>query len=255
MDIRKTAIVTGGAGGIGAPICRRLAELGHNLAIVDRDANAAQELVLEITRERVEGQIKFFGCDLMRAPEIADTFHAICAALGFPGILIHAASMRNEFVTLDQVEEQAWDEIFTVNLKSLYLLAQLMLPGMRERHFGRIVSVASVKGLQGSARSAPYSASMHALIGLTRSLAAEWGRAGIAISAVCPGFVDARLKEEEEPVKGYRRRILRRTPMGRILKVEEIASAVCFLADESNQAANGTILVVDGGLTADLGVI
>jgi 3-oxoacyl-[acyl-carrier protein] reductase len=168
---------------------------------------------------------------------------------GDPSVLVNNAGYGGPFHTLDQVSDDNWDRVFHTNVRAAFWLCRALLPGMRAAGFGRIINIASVEGLAGAAGSANYIASKHALIGYTRAIAVEWGRFGITCNAICPGFVDTGMSAGFDAAQ-----LGQRIPAGRLGTADEIARVAAFLAAEESGYLNGSVLAVDGGLLADLGI-
>ncbi len=164
-------------------------------------------------------------------------------------MLVNCAGVGGPFHRIDEVAPAEWDRIFAVNVRGPWLLCRRLLPAMAARGRGRVINIASVQGLRGAARSSTYVASKHALVGLTRALALEWGARGVTVNAVCPGYVATAmgLRPEVDPGAAAAQA---RIPAGRQAEPGEIAGAVAFLAGDDAVYVNGAVLVVDGGLSA-----
>jgi 3-oxoacyl-[acyl-carrier protein] reductase len=246
----RVALVAG-AGGIGAAVCDALANAATVVAldIVEDRAEAAARRV----RER-GGNAKAVRCDVSDPSDVDACLAVIERDLGVPSILVHAAGFGGPFRSVDEVPVDEWDRIIGTNLRSAFLLSKWHLPRMRARGFGRIVFIASVQGLHGARLSSAYVASKHGLVGFARALAAEWGEFGITCNAVCPGYVDTAMGAQPEARPGHLERILERTPSKRIAEPSEVASMVLYLVSDAARHVNGAALVIDGGITADIGI-
>ncbi len=156
--------------------------------------------------------------------------------------------MPAESTTLEQ-----WQRVMSVNLQGPFLLCKHLGPQMLERGSGSIVNVASIAGLAGVSHRAAYNASKHGLIGLTRTLAAEWGGRGVRVNAVCPGWIKTEMDAKDQRRGVYTDRdIVDRVPMARFASAEDVAAAIAYLADpDASGFVNGISLPVDGGWTAD----
>jgi NAD(P)-dependent dehydrogenase (short-subunit alcohol dehydrogenase family) len=154
----------------------------------------------------------------------------------------------------EQTTAEQWRRVLEVNLTGPFLLSRAIGPAMLEAGNGSIVNIASIAGLGGVADRAAYNASKHGLVGLTRTLAAEWGGRGVRVNAVCPGWVKTEMDEADQASGGYTDAdITGRVPMGRFAAADDIAAAVAFLADPGASGfVNGAALPVDGGWTADI---
>lgn len=247
----RVALVTGGGRGIGAAICRHLAQTGYKIAVLDLDPTEAARVADGIAHE---GAIALpVAGDVSKRGEVQAALAQTQASLGPIDVLVNNAGVGGPFHRIDEVADDEWDWIMTTNVKSVFYLCRELLPQMRRRGFGRIINIASTQGTLGAARSSTYVASKHAVVGYTRSIAAEWGAHGITCNAVCPGYVDTQMGVQAA-VPDHLNRVLSATPVGRIASPEEIARVVTFLAHDASGYINGAIWLVDGGITAHVGL-
>jgi NAD(P)-dependent dehydrogenase (short-subunit alcohol dehydrogenase family) len=174
------------------------------------------------------------------------------AEFGRVDVLVNNAGI-SQITPAEETTLADWRRVLEVNLTGPFLTSREFGKEMLRRGEGSIVNISSVAGLLGIADRAAYNASKHALIGLTRTLAAEWGGRGVRVNAVCPGWVKTEMDEEDQAGGGYTDEDIKgRTPMGRFAKPEDIAQAVAFLADaEQSGYVNGHTLSVDGGWFSD----
>jgi NAD(P)-dependent dehydrogenase (short-subunit alcohol dehydrogenase family) len=151
-------------------------------------------------------------------------------------------------------DEATFEKVMDVNVKGTFLLSKAALPGMIARKAGVIVNTASIAGVRGIPQRAAYTASKHAIVGLTRAMALDHVRDGIRVNCVCPGTVDTpwvgRLLAQAADPSAARAALVARQPMGRLGRAEEMAAAILFLAGEESSFTTGTALLVDGGFTA-----
>ena len=241
--MEKIALVTGSSRGIGRAIAAQLARSGWAVCInyIER-RDCAEELAAQLTAE---------GCRVMvRQADVADMAAAeamvrdIEATFGPVSLLVNNAGIAGQCLFQD-VTPELWHRYFGVNVDGSYHTIHAVLPHMLHEHEGCIINISSIWGLRGASCEATYSATKHALIGLTRSLAAELGPTGIRVNCVAPGVIrtdmlDA-LPAEALPM------LAQDTPMGRLGTPEDIAHAVAFLADEKASFITGQVLTSDGG--------
>jgi NAD(P)-dependent dehydrogenase (short-subunit alcohol dehydrogenase family) len=238
----KTALVTGGNKGIGRACAQRLATDGHRVLITGRDRDALDRVAAEIPG--VE-PLAFDVTD-EQAWTVVDTDVDILVANA--GIA-HSAPLHKTTV-------EEWRRIYEVNATGVFLACRALLPGMRERGWGRIVAVASVASHRGVRYGTAYAASKHAVLGLVRSIAVEVAGTGVTANSVCPGFVAtdmtdrsvARIVETTGRGKNEARAAIENMqPLGRLVEPAEVADAVAFLAGEAAAAINGQSVILDGG--------
>jgi NAD(P)-dependent dehydrogenase (short-subunit alcohol dehydrogenase family) len=244
----KVAVVTGAAQGIGRRTAEVLAEAGYALLLMDLQGCAA-------TRRAVAG----FGAeceevlgDVSDEAVVARAAEAARRRWGRVDVLVNNAGIS--FIQpAEQVEGRAFLRVLEVNLLAPFLLAKAFGGMMLEQRSGSIVNVASIAGLVGIADRSAYNASKHGLIGLTRTLAAEWGGRGVRVNAVCPGWVKTEMDVTDQAGGGYTDADIEGVnPMGRFAAPEDIARAILFLADGGQSGfINGQALAVDGGWTTD----
>ncbi len=245
------ALVTGAARGIGLAITRKLLMDGFRVAAIDLDP---KPLI------RIKNQHLFpYACDVGVSEQVTHTCQSILREHGTPWALVNNAGWGGPFHLLTEVSDEEWTRIFDINVRSVFLLSRELLPAMAQAKGGRIVNIASIQGLTGAERSSTYSASKHAMIGYTRSIAAEWGPLGITCNAICPGYVDTAQGARDEHSRNFQAKVVARTPTRRILKPEEIASWATALVQrpapgDPGLATNGSIITVDGGIMAETGI-
>jgi NAD(P)-dependent dehydrogenase (short-subunit alcohol dehydrogenase family) len=240
MNPAPVAVVTGAAQGIGLRIAETLSTLGYDLALLDRQPvtgfDGALSAVGDVTDEE---SVSAF------AAEVDSRFGRVDVLVNNAGI---ACISPAEHTPLP-----VWRQVIDVNLTGPFLLCRAFGRTMLAQHAGSIVNIASVAGLFGVADRAAYNASKHGLIGLTRTLAAEWGGRGVRVNAVCPGWVKTPMDDASQGEGAYGDAdITDHVPLGRFATPDDVAQAVAFLADPARSAfVNGVALSVDGGWAAD----
>lgn len=250
----KTALITGGAGGIGRATALLFAREGAGVVIVDLNREAGEQVAREISS--VGGRAIFERADVTRA---ADCQHAVQRTVHeFGGIHIlfnNAGIIRRASVA--EISEEDWDAVMAVNVKSVFLMSREVIPVMSVAKGGSIINAASGWGLAGGPRAAAYCASKGAVVMLTKAMAIDHGRQNIRVNCICPGDTDtAMLRNEAHQLGEAEDRFLSdsaRRPLGRVGKPEEIAQAALYLASDAASFVTGTALVVDGGGLAGSG--
>lgn len=243
VEITGVAIITGAAQGIGRATVHRLVRAGAQVLACDMNADALEEARSSSEHpERVRTLVQNITHD--DAPSAA--LSAALEAFGRVDWLVNNAGIGNAKAT-DETSDAEWDRFLDVNLRAAFRYTRAVLPKLQAER-GAIVHVASIFGILGNPRSAPYAASKAALIGLTRQMAADYGPRGIRINAVAPGVIPTQLSQERlRNDEYYRRLVAGPTPFYRLGKPEDVANAVWFLCSDEAAFINGHTLVVDGG--------
>jgi len=247
-DSNKTAVITGAAQGIGRRTAELLAENGYAVALAD--LRSTSEIARGL-REKGLAALDFQG-DISDEDTVADLACRVERELGPIDLLVNNAGVSCISPAAETTAQQ-FRRVLEINLVAPFMLAKTIGGKMIARHRGAIVNVASIAGLLGIADRVAYNASKHGLVGLTRTLAAEWGGRGVRVNAVCPGWVKTEMDVADQSSGGYTDEdIINRVPMARFASTTDIAEAILFLADERKSGfVNGHTLVVDGGWTAD----
>ncbi|HEY2603876.1 MAG TPA: SDR family oxidoreductase [Thermoleophilaceae bacterium] len=241
----RIALVTGGAGGIGAATCRRLGAEGARVAVTDMNAAGAKDVAGELNGMSYE-------LDVRDGKSIAAAVRAAEEELGPIDILVNNAGY-DEFGFFVNTDEAMWDRVLGVNLRGVIAVTHAVLPGMQERRGGRIVNVASEAGRVGSSGSGIYSAAKAGVIGFTKAIARESARYGVTCNAVAPGPIETPLLMQAPQVLGDVGQKLVDTMVGstvlrRLGQPDEVAAAITFLASDDASFVTGQALGVSGGL-------
>jgi NAD(P)-dependent dehydrogenase (short-subunit alcohol dehydrogenase family) len=244
----RHALVTGGGSGIGAAIATTLVRAGASVTICGRRLEALQDVAA------AAANIRPVVADVTDEASVAKLYGQ--AEVNGPIDIVVANAGGAESAPVHKTSLELWNRTLNVNLTGAFLSVRPALAGMRERRWGRIVFVASTGGLKGYAYVAPYVAAKHGVIGLMRTLALEAATAGITVNAVCPGFTETPLidraletivaKTDRSPAEA-RGELAKANPQGRLVKPEEVADAILWLASPGSASINGQAIVVAGG--------
>jgi NAD(P)-dependent dehydrogenase (short-subunit alcohol dehydrogenase family) len=247
-DEKSVAVITGSAQGIGRRTAELLAERGFRLALID--LRVPNETIRAVEKRGSEA-IAFAGD--VASDDIVERFAGdVFDHYGRADVLVNNAGI-SLISPAEKTSAQDYRRVLEVNLVAPFLLAKVFGAKMLESGRGSIINVASVAGLLAVADRAAYNASKHGLIGLTRTLAAEWGGRGVRVNAVCPGWVKTEMDAADQARGTYvDADITRRVPMARFATPDDVAHAIAFLADDKESAfVNGHALSVDGGWASD----
>jgi NAD(P)-dependent dehydrogenase (short-subunit alcohol dehydrogenase family) len=248
QPIKRVAVITGAAQGIGRRTAEVLAGYGYDLVL--NDLRPAKETAAAI--EKSGGTCFEVLGDISRESEVQRIAESVQERYGRADVLVNNAGI-SFICPAEDLATKDWQKVLDVNLTGPFLLCRHFGKRMLEQGQGSIVNVSSIAGLAGIADRAAYNASKHGLIGLTRTLAAEWGGRGVRSNAVCPGWVKTEMDVADQAAGSYSDAdIENRVPMGRFASAHDIAEAIAFLADPKKSAfVNGQTLAVDGGWLAD----
>lgn len=248
----KIALVTGGSRGIGRAISLALAGAGAAVAVAARSKDRVHAVAQECSQ--LGAKASPLEMDVTSLDAVRAGVQKIESELGPVEILVNNAGIGFS-AKFTEIELEFWEQHLRVNLTGAYLVSRAVLPGMLARRWGRIINIASTAGLKGIPYVAPYVASKHGLVGLTRSLALEVAKQGITVNAICPGFVNTDLTRESA------KRIVERTgrsfedavqsladfsPLRRLVEPEEVASLALYLASDEAHGITGHALVLGG---------
>jgi NAD(P)-dependent dehydrogenase (short-subunit alcohol dehydrogenase family) len=244
----KVALITGAASGIGRATAQLFAREGASIAIADLNATAAKTLTEEIAS--TGHRAIFEPTDVTSEPDCRRIVERTLNEFGRIDILFNNAGIIRRATVID-LNEQDWDRVMAVNVKSIFLMSKHVIPVMEKAGGGSIINTASGWGLAGGAKAAVYCASKGAVVLLTKAMAIDHGPQKIRVNCICPGDTDTAMLRTEaqqlgEPGDNFLKEAAHR-PLGRVGKPEEIAQAALYLASDASSFVTGTALVVDGG--------
>ena len=245
----RVAIVTGAGSGMGRATAHLFAEQGASVAVVDVVGDRVLEVVDEIKQAGVTGRAEGFTADLGDRSVIPGLVESVVDTFGPVDILVNNAGMSFPSPIDSPTFEDAWDRSFAVNLTAQAFLIRACLPHLKRNADGRIVNIASTEGLGASAMMAPYTASKHGVVGLTRSLAVELGATGVTVNCICPGPIKTGMTApipDDAKTKFARRRV----PLRRYGEPSEVANITLSLVLPASSYLNGAVIPVDGGMLA-----
>lgn len=240
----KVAVVTGSSRGIGAAIAMRLAAQGAKVMVNHRSSAAGAAEVVSAIKQN-GGEAIVVQADVSQFEEAERLINATIDTYGQIDILVNNAGTTRDMLIM-KMKPEDWELVLRTNLFSAYNCSKAVTRPMMKKRSGRIINITSVVGLAGQAGQTNYAASKAGLIGFTKALAKELGSRNITVNAIAPGFIPTALTEvlPEEMVQAS----IANTPLGRLGTVEDVASAVVFLASEEASFITGQVLTVDGGL-------
>jgi len=247
----KISLVTGAAAGIGQAIAEVFARAGAFVYVADRDAKGGAETAMRI--KAAEGAADFLPLDISREEECERAGRHVLTAHGRIDVLVNNAGIGH-VGTLLQTTGEDLDRLYAVNVRGMFNLTKVFLPGMIERQAGNIINLASIGGIVAVRDRLAYCTTKFAVVGFTKSLALDHATQGIRANSICPGrvetpFVTARLKEYPDPEQAYRE-MASTQAIGRMARPEEIAAAALYLASDESAFVTGSELIIDGGWSA-----
>lgn len=241
-DNKKTALVTGGAKGIGEAICRALAENGYNIAVnYNTSENKAQSLKTQLSAIT---DVEIFKADVSDSEQVNSMFQAVEKRFGGVDLLVNNAGVSQQVLFTD-ITDEMWQKMIGVNLTGAFNCCRRALPYMINKKQGNIISITSIWGQVGASVEVHYSAAKAGLIGLTKALAKEVGLSGIRVNAVAPGVVltDMMAQFTDDDINVLKDE----TPLNDLGSVQDVADAVCYLASDKSRFVTGQVLSVNGG--------
>ena len=251
----KTALVTGSTSGIGLGIAKALAEQGANIMMNgfgEKDAAMAQVKAFGV-------EVDYHGADMSKPAEIEAMMQATEKRFGAVDILVNNAGIQH-VANVEDVPVDRWDAIIAINLSSAFHTTRMAMPGMKQRNWGRIINLASVHGLVGSAQKSAYVAAKHGIVGLTKVTALETAQTGVTCNAICPGWVltplvqkqvDARAEKDQVNNEEAKKRLLsEKQPSGEFVTPEQLAALAVFFCSPAATQIRGVAWNMDGGWAA-----
>jgi NAD(P)-dependent dehydrogenase (short-subunit alcohol dehydrogenase family) len=247
----RVALVTGGGRGIGRAVALALARAGANVAVAARSVPEIEAVAAEIAA--LGRRTHFFPLDVSDRALIARAPRVVAEKLGPIDILVNNAGIHAT-APVQRTDDATWDALLAVDLTAPFLLTRACLPAMYERHWGRVINVASVAGRIGIKYGCAYAAAKHGLIGFTRSLALEGAKKGVTANAICPSWTETRMMDDAveaisvatgRTARQAREAILASNPIGRAALPEEVADLAVYLA--CSPVVTGQAVHVDGG--------
>ena len=238
----KVAVVTGGSRGIGKAIAEKFAAEGASVAILYSSNSASAEAVVEEIRN-AGGTAKAYQCHVENSDEVGKTIDEVVNDLGKIDILVNNAGITRDKLLM-MMKEEDFDDVISVNLKGAYNTMRKVCPMLARQRWGRVINLSSIAGINGNAGQVNYSASKAGLIGMTKSAAREFAGRGITVNAIAPGFVETDMTEKFASDEN----VMKRIPVGRMGRPDEIASLALFLASDAAAYITGEVIRIDGGL-------
>lgn len=243
----KKVLITGGTAGIGKEIALSFAKQGAHVAIFGTNEERAKQVVSEMQQARVSDQQQFnyFIVDIASKAAVDAVIATVLAQFGKVDVLVNNAGITRDTLLMKMSEED-WDQVLSVNLKSVYNTCQALARTMIKARGGKIINISSVVGLTGNAGQVNYAASKSGMIGFTKAFAQEVASRNICVNCVAPGYIETKMTEvlSEEQKKAIAQKI----PMNRLGHTQDIAHAVLFLASHLSDYITGQVLTVDGGM-------
>ncbi len=245
----KVALITGAAAGMGLAIARLFAKEGAKLLLCDLDEERVRALQHSIESEGAEALA--VRCDMAEAKEVEQLVQLCIDTFGSIDVLVNNAGIMDDFFPVDRVPPETWKKVIDVNLNGPFHTMRLVLPEMLSRKSGSIINIGSIGSHQGARAGAAYTASKHALLGLTQNTAFLYAKDGIRCNLIAPGGVNTEigLKMKPDPL-GYERIMPGAANMPRMGEATEIAQIALFLASEASSLVNGATITADAGWTA-----
>jgi len=240
--VPRICLVTGGTGGIGSEICKRLAKAGHVVATTYRNEEKAKNWKAEMAQQGFTFHI--YKCDVSDFEDSQRVVKAVVADLGPITVLVNSAGITRD-TTLRKMSHDQWRDVISNNLDSVFNITRPVLDYMLEANFGRIINISSINGQKGQFGQSNYSAAKAGMHGFTKALAQEVARKNVTVNTVSPGYIDTDMIQGVP--ENIRASIMGQIPVGRFGKPEDVAHVVAFLTDEASGFITGANIATNGG--------
>jgi len=249
-DTNKTAIITGAAGGIGQKLAKRLAERGLNLVLVDLNEEAVTALAAELGL--TDANSLAIGADVSKEDDVKRYVDAAVAKFGTIDYFANNAGIESPSGLIEDQGVATLDRVYSINVRGVFLGLHFVVPVMKAQKSGAIINTSSLAGLMGAPGMSPYNMSKHAVIGISRSVAAEVAPFGVRVNTVAPGTINTgmmrRIETSTGDVDGFKKANEDATPLGRYGEPEEVAAVMNFLLSDEASFVTNSIYTVDGGM-------
>jgi 3-oxoacyl-[acyl-carrier protein] reductase len=242
----RVALITGASRGIGRAIAIQLAQDGFDIVVnYHKNEAAAQKVVDEITE--LGGSAMALQADVSQADQASNLIEETVKAMGRLDVLVNNAGIAHDQL-LVRLNLQDWERMINTNLSSVFYCCQVAVKPMMKQRFGKIINISSIVGITGNIGQAHYAAAKSGVIGLTRSIASEYGKRGITANVIAPGFIDTDMTKEMS--YQHQQKIMERIVLGRLGTPEDVAGAASFLASSRADYITGQVIRVDGGMSS-----
>lgn len=238
----RVALVTGGTGGIGNAICRRLADAGCKVATTYRNKAKAEDWQQTAKAENYDFMI--YGCDVGKFDDCSELAKQVESDIGPVDVVVNNAGITRDTV-LKKMDAEKWQQVINADLDSVFNVTRQFVEGMMERGFGRVVNISSINGQKGQFGQTNYSAAKAGMHGFTMALAQETARKGVTVNTVSPGYIATEMVMAVP--EDIRNKIIAQIPVGRLGKPEEIASIVNYLVSDDAAFITGANIAMNGG--------
>ena len=238
----RVVAITGGASGLGMATARKATTLGARVAVIDLDPAAAQALADSLPGARA------YGADVGDLAQMQATYAAIVSDFGKLDSAVNSAGIIGTFAPVGDYEPTSWDLVLRVNLTGMFNSLKSQIPYIAAVGGGAIVNMASMAGVLAEEAMPAYVASKHGVVGLTKSVALDYGASGIRCNAICPSFVRTAMNEMAFQDPAFVAKVKALTPIGRAVTADEVASIACFLLGSGSSGMTGSVHLADGGL-------